>query len=128
MNFARMARGYRNSEHQAVVEAGDLQLEVQLLLEGLVKSMRQLAASIGTEADKGAQAKQFSHCLMLIFALQSSLDMEKGGKLAAHLNQLYDYARQQLLFAVRHRQADALDTAIWSINEISAAWKKRGRA
>lgn len=128
MNFARMAGAYRNSEHQAVIEAQDLQLEVQLLLEGLVKSLRQLAASLGDGADKGARAKQFSCCLMLLHALQSSLDLEKGDELAACLGQLYDYTRQQLFLAMRHKQAGALDTAIWSINEIRTAWQEAGRA
>lgn len=124
MNFARMASAYRNSEHQAVAEAKDLQLEVQLLLEALLKSLRQLAESLSSGADRALRAKQFSRCLIIVHALQSSLDLEKGGVLADHLAQLYDYVRQQLFFAMRHKQADALHTAIWCLDEICTAWKQ----
>ena len=65
-----------------------------------------------------------ARCLIIVHALQSSLDLEKGGVLADHLAQLYDYVRQQLFFAMRHKQADALHTAIWCLDEICTAWKQ----
>ena len=47
--------------------------------------------------DAELKSKHFARALTIIYALQSSLDFEKGESIATNLFQLYEFARQQLI-------------------------------
>ncbi|QYH27716.1 flagellar export chaperone FliS [Aeromonas salmonicida subsp. masoucida] len=66
-----------------------------MLIDGLLDEM--------ARAEGHILAKQFERkgqtinkCLQILGGLDSALDMEKGGELAANLHRLYDYCGQRL--------------------------------
>jgi flagellar protein FliS len=58
--------------------------------------------------------------------LRGSLDLERGGEVAAQLDQLYDYVVRLLLKASLQNDESALDVAAELLGNIGAAWQKIG--
>jgi flagellar protein FliS len=54
--------------------------------------------------------------------LLGSLDLEKGGELAARLQAIYRYIISRLLHANLHAEAKALDEAGTLLGELESAW------
>ena len=100
--------------YKKVVKSGDLQKNpyevVKLILQELSRTMQILSEDI--EKKKQLDIKQQSSDLLLlqksisknvtrslttIYSLQTSLDFDKGGKIATGLFQLYEYCRVQII-------------------------------
>ena len=58
--------------------------------------------------------------------LRGSLDLEKGGAVAANLDQLYDTVVRLLLRASLHNDEEALDVAASLLENIGSAWRQIG--
>ncbi|MEJ7926857.1 flagellar protein FliS [Sphingobium sp. AN641] len=71
-------------------------------------------------SDKQARA------MSILFALESSLDFDKGGDIARGLGQIYREARRLLLTAARERSVEPVDQARDMIAEIADAWGQIG--
>jgi flagellar protein FliS len=63
-----------------------------------------------------------SKSLTIIYALQSSLDFEKGGEIAENLFRLYEYARQQIINDSKTGEAAGTLVAMASLEDIREAW------
>ena len=63
-----------------------------------------------------------SKSLTIIYALQSSLDFEKGGEIAENLFRLYEYARQQIINDSKTGEAVGTLVAMASLEDIREAW------
>lgn len=59
--------------------------------------------------------------------LRASLDLEKGGELAAQLAALYEYMATRLLFANLKNNSAALDEVVSLLGEIHSAWAEIGK-
>ncbi|MDC1087330.1 flagellar protein FliS, partial [Alphaproteobacteria bacterium] len=100
--------------YKKVVKSGDLQKNpyevVKLILQELSRTMQILSEDI--EKKKQLDIKQQSSDLLslqksisknvtrsltTIYSLQTSLDFDKGGKIATGLFQLYEYCRVQII-------------------------------
>ena len=73
-----------------------------------------------------ADLQHFARALTIIYALQSSLDFEKGESIATNLFQLYEFARQQLIADLSKGEADGTPKAIDALTEIRDAWETIG--
>ena len=69
-----------------------------------------------------AISKYFVKCLTTIYSLQTSLDFEKGGKIATNLFQLYEFCRLQIIDAFRHNKNDGLKKSYDALSQIVLAW------
>ena len=69
-----------------------------------------------------AISKYFVKCLTTIYSLQTSLDFEKGGKIATNLFQLYEFCRLQIIEAFRHSKNDGLKKSYDALSQIVLAW------
>jgi len=58
-----------------------------------------------------------------IYALNSSLDFEKGGEIASNLHALYNYMMHRLTEADLQRDLKAIDHIVWMLVELKAAWE-----
>jgi len=58
--------------------------------------------------------------------LRGSLDLERGGEIAANLDQLYDTVVRLLLRANLHNDEEVLDVAASLIENIGSAWRQIG--
>ena len=69
-----------------------------------------------------AISKYFVKCLTTIYSLQTSLDFEKGGKIATNLFQLYEFCRLQIIEAFRYNKNDGLKKSYDALSQIVLAW------
>ena len=55
--------------------------------------------------------------------MQTSLDFEKGGKIATNLFQLYEFCRLQVIDAFRNNKNDGLKKSYDALSQIVQAWE-----
>ena len=108
MNYNHITQAYQNAERQALEEMNDPHLIVLTMLDALLKSMQIFETNIDLKngGDSELKSKHFARALTIIYALQSSLDFEKGESIATNLFQLYEFARQQLIADLTKGKAD----------------------
>ena len=125
--------------YKKVVKSGDLQKNpyevVKLILQELSRTMQILSEDI--EKKKQLDIKQHSSNLLLlqksisknvtrslttIYSLQTSLDFDKGGKIATGLFQLYEYCRVQIISGFTKSINDGIIKAKKALDQILSAW------
>jgi len=125
--------------YKKVVKSGDLQKNpyevVKLILQELSRTMQILSEDI--EKKKLLDIKQHSSDLLLlqksisknvtrslttIYSLQTSLDFDKGGKIATGLFQLYEYCRVQIISGFTKSINDGIIKAKKALDQILSAW------
>jgi len=125
--------------YKKVVKSGDLQKNpyevVKLILQELSRTMQILSEDI--EKKKELDIKQHSSDLLLlqksisknvtrslttIYSLQTSLDFDKGGKIATGLFQLYEYCRVQIISGFTKSINDGIIKAKKALDQILSAW------
>ncbi len=94
---------------------------VQMLLEG---ALGKIAAVKGLMRRKNYAKKGelISQVISIIIGLRCSLNKEAGGKVAANLDNLYDYIERQLLQANMKNDTNILDEVSVLLKEIKSGW------
>ncbi|GAB5992658.1 lateral flagellar export chaperone LafC [Aeromonas enteropelogenes] len=86
---------YQFAATQAKAASADPHQLVLMLMDGLLDEIARAEGHIlAKQFERKGQA--ISKCLQILGGLDSALDMEKGGELAANLHRLYDYCGQKL--------------------------------
>ena len=67
---------------------------------------------------------KFSRACIAIYALQTSLDFEKGGNIAIQLFRVYEFCRKQLIKAFTKKVVDGINRAIITLSQIISAWRE----
>lgn len=129
MNYGKITKAYQNAENQALQETDDPHLIVLAMLNALLKSMGIFAENIDilNGGQQELKSKHFARALTIIYALQSSLDFEKGGDIAENLFQLYEFARQKLMEDLSTNKAEGTIQAIHCLADIRDAWDEMGK-
>ena len=128
MNLKKASQTYQKVEEQSFVEQEDTHTIVLTMLKELIRSIELFEANIDLkEGDQQIKSKHFSRSLTIIYALQSSLDFEKGGEIARGLFQLYEYCRQQLLKDMKNGKIEKTNNAKLSLIDITEAWEEIGQ-
>ena len=129
MNYSNITEAYQNAERQALEETNDPHLIIMTMLDALVKSMQIFVDNIDLKNGGNAEmkSKHFSRAISIIYALQSSLDFEKGGDIANNLFQLYEYGRVKLIEDLGKGVANSTPQAIEVIASIRDAWEEMGK-
>ena len=129
MNYSNITQAYQNAERQALEETNDPHLIIMTMLDALVKSMQIFVDNIDLKNGGNAEmkSKHFSRSLSIIYALQSSLDFEKGGDIANNLFQLYEFGRVKLIEDLGKGVANGSPQAIEVIASIRDAWEEMGK-
>ena len=123
MNYNKMLDAYSNSEKKAVIEAEDSHAMVLLLFDELIKTARIFSQNIKVKnGNQEVKSENMSKALTIIYALQSSLDFERGGEIAENLYRLYEYTREQILIDNKSNEAAGVLVAISSLEDIREAW------
>lgn len=106
---------------QAGVSDADGVTLTQMLFDGLVDH---LAAAEGhMQRDALAQKKDsLDRALKILFGLQGSLDFERGGEVAAALNDLYVYSIRRLTLANAENDVQAVREVRGFLDDIRQAW------
>lgn len=128
MNLNKASQTYQKIDEQSFVEPEDTHTIVLTMLKELIRSIDLFEANIDLkEGDQQIKSKHFSRALTIIYALQSSLDFEKGDEIARGLFQLYEYCRQQLLKDMKNGKIEKTNNAKLSLIEITEAWEEIGQ-
>ena len=91
---------------------------VKTMVKELKNSMNKVIDSTGKDNERFVRTKHFSRSLVIIYTLQTTLDFDKGEKLAAKLFQIYEYCRQQLIKCFREQVVDGTYKAIKALEDI----------
>ena len=126
-NYKKMADAYKTTERNALVETENSHQLVLLMFDTLIKSMEIYIDNLDIKtADIELRSKHFSRALSVIYALQSSLDFEKGGEIADNLFQTYEFARQMVISSIRDMDETGPKRALALLTEIRGAWAQMG--
>ena len=104
----------------AVMDASPHQL-TQLLLKA---AMDKLSVAVGAVERNDIQLRvaSIAKAIDIVFELKSTLDLEKGGDVAAELDRLYQFVLDQLLDANLQSDTSKLQAAREIIGTIHEAW------
>jgi flagellar protein FliS len=91
------------------------------LYEQMIEDMRHVAIAI-EQKDIQLRSDRIKHVLVVIAHLQSSLDFERGGKVAQDLNQFYDALRQNVVYVQFHPSKRAASQVITDLLAVREAW------
>ena len=125
--------------YKKVIKSGDLQKNpheiVKLVLTELSRTMKMISDDI--DKKKGlilkedssdliniqkSISKNVSRSLTTIYSLQTSLDFDKGGKIATGLFQLYEYCRLQIIKGFSKSVNSGILKAKIALDQILIAW------
>jgi flagellar protein FliS len=95
---------------------------VIMCYEGAISSLK-LARDSYAAKEYEAKGKALQKALDIIHELNASLDMQKGGEIAANLRSLYHYITQALIEGDLKRDLNIFEKAIRMLEELESAWK-----
>ena len=127
INKAKAIKNYSNTEASANLTKNSFQIVETILIE-LKRSMK-IVSEISQkkqfeENERLKRNSNFSRACTAIYALQTSLDFERGGKIAIQLFQVYEFCRKQLIKAFTKKDVVGINRAIKTLNDIITAWKE----
>ena len=125
--------------YKKVVKSGDLQKNpyevVRLILQELSRTMQILSEDIEKKKQfdlkkqtsdllplQKSISKNVTRSLTTIYSLQTSLDFDKGGKIATGLFQLYEYCRIQIISGFTKSINEGIIKAKQALDQIISAW------
>ena len=117
MNFNSLSNVYQQVE---VNTCNKLQLVV-MLYDGAIRFLGEARTAI-LARNVRAKAVAVDRALAIIGELQSTLQLEEGGDIAASLNSLYNYMNESLLLASANMDAAPLDPVIRLLKTLNSAW------
>ena len=114
-------RAYNQVAVQTGVGSASPHRLIQMLMEAALEKIAAARGCMerGQVADKGAH---IGHAVSIIEGLRVSLDMERGGEIAANLNALYDYMERRLTEANAANDPALLKEVAGLLQEIKSAW------
>lgn len=121
MHTSAAVNQYKKMGATVAVDTADPHQLIQMLLEGAVERINMAKYHIQNN-DAPKKGEQISKAISILDGLKVSLDMEKGGEIAANLESLYDYMQRQLLMANLENKTQNLDEVLSLLNEIRAGW------
>ena len=119
MNYYSPATRYRES---SVNTASPMKMVV-LLYEAAIRHLKQSAEHIRNRNLEGKR-ESLDRAMAIVQQLHSSLDMEKGGKIAAELDRLYTYITGRMLEGSAKLETGPLYEAVRLLTNLNSAWEQ----
>jgi flagellar protein FliS len=114
---------YRNTEKMTLPQDADANSVLLVIMEELIKSIEMFQINIDNKTGNNEKkSRGFSKALSIIYTLQTSLDLEKGGQVAGDLFRLYEFARIHIIKDMRQGLINRSFDALNSIKEIYHTW------
>ncbi len=116
------AAAYQSVSAQSSIENADQHKLVEMLYSGAISRIN-IAKShmeMGNVSNKG---KTISDVIAIVEELRRTLNMEKGGELAANLHDLYEYMKSRLLQANLKDDADILEEIKGLLEKLLDGWQ-----
>jgi len=96
---------------------------VVMLYEGAVRFLNESTAALRSN-DLERKRHSVDRAVAIVQHLQSTLDIERGGAVAADLNRLYGYITTRILEGSTKLETAPLEEAIKLLNVLLAAWEE----
>ncbi|MCC7124529.1 MAG: flagellar export chaperone FliS [Acidobacteria bacterium] len=119
MSYAN--RGLNAYKQQQVQSRSPLELVV-MLYDGALRFAGEAREAI-ERGDIAARRDKLDRTLAIITELQSTLNLEEGGEVAANLAGLYDFMSRRLLDAAIQNSVEPLDEVRGLLETIRDAWR-----
>ena len=111
----------RFSYREAAVQGASPVRLVVLLYEQAIEDLRRaLAAHVRRDIE--VRTREIKHALLVISHLQSSLDKDRGGKVAVNLERFYNLLRAGLLEAQCQQSTASLEKHLSLLIQVREAW------
>lgn len=126
MYMTRGKFGVASARYQSVdiasrIEGATPHQLVQVMYEELLKALDAMAVAVRRN-DFGQRGERQSRALAILSGLETSLDFDKGGEIAAGLVAIYREARRLVIAAGRENDANRVQQARDMLFEIATAW------
>lgn len=95
---------------------------ILLLMDGAIDKLRAARAAM-TRGNIAAKGTNITWAMSIIDGLRASLNLERGGQIAANLDALYDYMIRTLVTANLHNDDTKLGEVERLLGEIRSGWK-----
>jgi len=119
------ARVYQQvGAHGRVADADPAQL-IELLLAGAIGRVAEARGHL-ERGDIARKGEALGRALAIVGELNGSLDLGRGGDIAANLRSLYDYIGRRLTEANLRNDGAALEEVMGLLREIKSGWDAIG--
>jgi flagellar protein FliS len=115
------ASAYQSVAAWTSVAVDDPRRLVVMLYDGAIERVRQ-ARGCSEHGKTAERSAAIGRAIAILDELRGSLDREKGGPLAANLDDLYSYASRRLLAASASGDVRILDEVAALLGELREAW------
>lgn len=115
------ASAYRNVGAHGQVASADPKGLVALLLGGAIDRIQEAQGHLERK-DVARKGEALGRALAIVGELNGSLDLTRGGEIAANLNSLYDYVGRRITEANLRNDAGVLEEVSGLLREIKAGW------
>jgi flagellar protein FliS len=113
--------GYRYQENDILTATPELLVEK--LFEGAIRSTR-LAHGLTEPSGLAERRRSLSRALAIVGELRASLDLERGGEIAANLDRLYGFVIERLAEASLHPRNEPVEEALRVLEPLGEAWRE----
>mgnify|MGYP000420299404 CR=1 FL=1 len=113
---------YQFAATQAKAASADPHQLVLMLMDGLLDEIARAEGHILVRQYE-RKGQSINKCLQILGGLDSALDMEQGGDLAANLRRLYDWCGQQLFAVSVSQDLEALQRVRDTLSELRVGWQ-----
>jgi flagellar secretion chaperone FliS len=104
----------------AVAGASPVRLVVLLYEQAMEDLRRALVAHAGGDIE--GRTREINHALLVIGHLQTTLDKDQGGKVAANLERFYQHLRSGLVEAQCKQSTEVLERQMFHLKQVHEAW------
>ncbi|HYH01038.1 MAG TPA: flagellar export chaperone FliS [Terriglobales bacterium] len=119
MTGPNVQNAYREA---AVRSASEVQLVI-MMYDMIVQDLRRAINAIQSN-DVEARSAEIKHAIAVLEQLQGTLNMERGGSAARHMDQLYSIARAKILEAHIKNSEAMLRAQMVIFSDLREAWHK----
>jgi flagellar secretion chaperone FliS len=118
--------GYPSPAHRyrevAVKTANPLQLVV-MMYDAAICSLQEAKEQVGRK-DIAGRSRSINKCISIISELQSCLNIQQGGEIAASLDRLYDYMKRRMFTANVEQSIEPLEEIEALLENLRSAWSE----
>ena len=111
----------RQSYREAAIRGASPIALVVRLYEQMIEDMRHVAIAV-EQNNIELRSNRIKHAILVIGHLQSSLDFERGGKVARDLKDFYDALRQNVVWVQFHPSKRAVAQVITDLLAVRESW------
>lgn len=114
---------YQSVDLRATIETASPHKLISMLLDGALASLAKAKGAIERESVE-ERTTHLNKAAEVIVGLKGSLDLDKGGEVAASLDNLYDYMIRTIYGANRNSDAEKVQEVMNLVLEIKQGWSE----